>query len=122
MDLETIGKTPKQRKTLTAADSKVLQEFGVSYHIEHGHRFVRLPKKNMCDLSLKHYTAEGMFRTLHKQLQQVDALQIIHEEPMLDHVKKEQVELARYTENSFGLIYLPRHAVKKKALGIISGE
>ena len=63
-----------------------------------------------------------MFRTLHKQLQQVDALQIIHEEPMLDHVKKEQVELARYTENSFGLIYLPRHAVKKKALGIISGE
>jgi len=36
---------------------------------------------------------------------------------MLDHLLKEQVELAPTTENSTGVFYLPHHAVKKEGRG-----
>jgi hypothetical protein len=118
-DQETIGITPNQQKPLTAEDSQVLQEFRNSYRIEDGRRVVRLPKKNMCDLSSNHDTAERRFRNLQKRLQQDDALRTIYEEQMLDHVVKEQVELAPTTDNSTGLFYLPHLAVKKERRGEI---
>ena len=118
-DLETIGITPNQQKPLTAGDSQILQEFHNSYHIEHGRRIVCLPKKNMCDLSLNRDTAERRFRTLQTRLQQDDALRTICEEQMLDHVMKEQVELAPTTESLTGVFYLPHHAVKKERRGKI---
>ena len=67
----------------------------------------------MCDLSLNRDIAERRFRTLQKRLQH-DVLRTIYEEQMLDHVRKEQVELAPTTENSTGVFYLPHHAVKKE--------
>ena len=118
-DLETIGITPNQQKPLTAGDSQILQEFHNSYHIEHSRRIVCLPKKNMCDLSLNRDTAERRFRTLQTRLQQDDALRTICEEQMLDHVMKEQVELAPTTESLTGVFYLPHHAVKKERRGKI---
>jgi hypothetical protein len=50
-DLETIGITPTQQKPLAAGDSQILQEFRYSYSIEDGRSVVRLPKKNMCNVS-----------------------------------------------------------------------
>jgi hypothetical protein len=38
---------------------------------------------------------------------------------MLDHVLKQQVELAPRTEESTGVFYLPHHAVKKERRGKI---
>jgi len=61
-DLETIGITSNQQKPVTAGDSQILQEFRDSYRIEHGRRVVRLPKKNMCNLSLNCDTAGSRFR------------------------------------------------------------
>jgi hypothetical protein len=116
-DLETIGITPNQQKPMSAGDCQILQEFHNSYCIEDGCRVVRLPKKNMCDLSLNYDTAESRFRTLQKRLQKDDDLRKIYEEQMLDHVVKEQVELAPTTENSTGVFYLPHHAVKKVRRG-----
>jgi len=118
-DLETIGISTNQQKSLTAGDSQIQQEFRDSYRIEHGRRVVRLPKKNMCDLSLNRDTAESRFRTLQKRLQHDDALRTIYEEQMLDHVMNEQVELAPTTENSSGVFYLPHHAVKMERRGKI---
>jgi len=40
---------------------------------------------------------------------------------MLDHVVKEQVELAPTKENSTGVFYLPHHAVKKERRGKTNG-
>jgi len=88
-DQETIGITPNQQKPLSAGDYQRLQEFHDSYRIEDGRRVVRLPKKNVCDLSLNHDTVKSRFRTLQKRLQQDDALRTIYEEQMLDHVVKE---------------------------------
>ena len=79
-EIETIGITPNQQKPLTAGDSQVLQVFRDSYCIEHGRRVVRLPKKNMCDLSLIRDTTERRFRTLQKRLRQDHALRSIYEE------------------------------------------
>jgi len=79
-EIETIGITPNQQKPLTAGDSQILQEFRDSYRIEHGRRVVRLPKKNVCDLSLNRDTAERSFSTPQKRLQQDDALRTIYEE------------------------------------------
>ena len=62
-DLESIGIAPNQQTPLTAGDSQILQEFHDSYRTEDGRRVVRLPKKNMCDLSLNRDTAERRFRT-----------------------------------------------------------
>ena len=58
-DLETIGITPSQEKTLTTGDSQILQEFRDSHCIEDGRRVVRLPKKNTCELPSNRDTAEG---------------------------------------------------------------
>jgi len=98
-DLQTIGITPNQQKPLTAKDFQILKEFRNSYRIEDGRRVVRLPKKNMCDLSSNRDTEERRFRTLQKRIQQDDALRTIYKEQMLNHVVKEQVELAPTTEN-----------------------
>jgi hypothetical protein len=116
-DLETIGITPNQQKPMSAEDCQILQEFHDSYCIEDGRRVVRLPKKDMCDRSLNHDTAVSRFRTLQKRLQKDTTLRTIYEEQMLDHVVKEQVELAPTTENSTGVFYLPHHAVKKVRRG-----
>ena len=102
---------------MSPGDCQILQEFHDSYRIEDGRRVVSLPKKDMCNLSLNHDTAERRFRTLQKRLQQDDALRAIYEEQMLDHVVKEQVELAPTTENSTGVFYLPHHTVKKERRG-----
>jgi hypothetical protein len=68
-DLETIGITPNQQKPMSAGECQILQEFHDSYSIEDGRRVVRLPKKNMCDLSLNYDTAKSRSRTLQKRLQ-----------------------------------------------------
>jgi len=118
-DLETIGITPSQEKPVMTGDSQILQEFHNLYCIEDGRRVVRLPKKNMCDLSPNRDNAERKFSTLQKRLQQDDALQTIYEEQMLDHIVKEQVELAPTTESLTGVFYLPHHVVKKARCGKI---
>jgi hypothetical protein len=60
-----------------------------------------------------------MFRALQKRLQQDNVLRTIYKEQMLNHVVKEQVELAPTTEISTGVFYLPHHAVKKERRGKI---
>jgi hypothetical protein len=65
----------------------------------------------MCDLSPNRDTAERRLRALQKRLQQDNALRTIYKEQMLDHLVKEQLELAPTTENSTGVFYLPHHAV-----------
>jgi hypothetical protein len=51
VNLETIGNTPCQEKSLTAGDSRMLQEFSDSYHIHNGRTVICLPKKDICELS-----------------------------------------------------------------------
>jgi hypothetical protein len=46
-------------------------------------------------------------------------LRIIYEAQILDHVLKEQVELASTTEEYTAVFYLPHHAVKKERRGKI---
>jgi len=113
-ELQTIGIVPRQEKPMTTGDFQILQEFRDAYRIEDGHRVVRVPKKNTCYLSPNRDTPQSMFRTLQKRLQQNDALWTIYEEHILDHVVKEQMELAPNTENSTGLFYVQHHAVKKE--------
>jgi len=50
---------------------------------------------------------------------QDDALRTIYEMQTLDHVFKDQVEIALTTEYWTGLFYLPRHVVKKERRGKI---
>ena len=100
-DLETIGITPSQERSMSTGDSQILQELRDSYRIEEDRRSVLHPKE-ILELSPNRGTAER-FRTLQKRLQQDDALWIIYEDQMLDHVVKLQTELAPTTENSTGV-------------------
>ena len=118
-DLETLGITPPEEPPQTVGESRILQEFHDSYCIEDGRRVVRLPKKNMCELSPNRSNAERRFRSLQKRLRQDDALRAIYEEQMIDHVAKQHVELAPNTEESTGVFYLPHHAVKRERRGKI---
>jgi len=118
-DLETIWNTPSHENTLTTGDSQILQEFRDSHCIEAGCIVVRLPKKNSVELPSNRDTAERRFRALQKRLQEENALRIIYEEQMLDHVLKQQVELVSTTEESTAVFYLPHHAVKKERRGKI---
>ena len=116
LDLENIGITPNEEKPLTTGDSRIVQEFNDSYRIGDRRRVVRLPKKNICELSSNSGTAERRFRNLQKRLQQNEGLRIIYEQQMLDHVVEQQIELALTTEKSTGVFYLPHHVVKKEKL------
>jgi hypothetical protein len=73
----------------------------------------------MGHLSLNRDTAESRFRTLQKRLQQYNALRAIYEEQMLDHVVKEQAELAPTMENSTGVFYMRHLAVKERRWRIV---
>jgi hypothetical protein len=96
--------------------SQILQEFRDSYPTEEGRRVVHLPKKEILEMSPNRGTADRRFRTLQKRLQQDNALLIIYEEQMLDHVVKQQVELAPTTENSNGVFYLPIMRLRRNAM------
>jgi hypothetical protein len=118
-DLETIGITSPEEAPLTVGESQILQEFRDSYCIEDGRRVLRLPKKNICEVSPNRSNAEIRFRSLQQRLRQHDALRAIYEGQMIDHVAKQHVKLAPHTEESMGGFCMQHHVVKRECRGKI---
>jgi len=52
-EIETIGITPNQQKTLKVGDSQLLQEFRDTYRIEQGRRIVHLPLNDVLEMGPK---------------------------------------------------------------------
>jgi hypothetical protein len=116
-ELETIGITADQEKTLCVKNLALLQEFQDSYRTDH-RRVVSLPKIQNIILSNNCRTAEKRFASLQKRLQKNEPLQKVHYAQILDYIQKRQVEIA-LTEGGPDTFYLPHQAVQNEKHGNI---
>jgi len=116
-DLETLGITDKQRKSMNPRDRALLRDFHASYSLEDQRRVVSLPRKENITLPSNHHNAERLFRRLEQRLESNVALRHVYHDHMLDYIRKEQVEIATSGEETADEFYLPHHAVKKEKRG-----
>ena len=116
-DLETLGITDKQGKSMSARDTALLRDFHASYSLEDQRRVVSLPRKENITLPSNHHNAERLFRRLEQRLESNVALRHVYYDHMLDYIRKEQVEIVTSGEETTNEFYLPHHAVKKEKRG-----
>jgi hypothetical protein len=116
-DLETLGITEKQDKSMNARDTALLQEFHASYSLEDQRRVVSLPRKGNITLPSNRHNAEILFHRLEQRLEGNVALRHVYHDNMLDYIKKVQVEIPHTEEGTADQFYLPHHTVKKEKRG-----
>jgi len=121
-DLETLGITDKQEKSMSARDTALLRDFHASYSLEDQRRVVSLPRKENITLPSNYHNAERLFRRLEQRLEGNVALRHVYHDHMLDYIRKEQVEIATSGEEIADEFYLPHHAVKKEKRGVAKKE
>jgi hypothetical protein len=116
-DLETLGISDKQDKSMNARDTILLQEFHASFALEDLRRVVSLPRKGNITLSSNQHNAERLFHRLEQRLEGNVALRQVCYDHMLDYIRKGQVEIVPSGEGNLDEFYLPHHAVKKEKDG-----
>jgi hypothetical protein len=84
-DLETIGITANHDRSLSAKDSKLLEEFRASFHVVDHRRVVSLPKKHDTALPSNRLNAEKRLNNLTKKLENNEALKQMYHEQMLNY-------------------------------------
>ena len=112
-DLENLGITDKQDKSLNARDTALLRGFHASYSLEDQRRLVSLPRKGNITLPSHHHNNERLFHRLEQRLEGNVVLRHVYHDHMLDYIKKKGVEIAPSEEGTVDEFYLPHHAVKK---------
>jgi hypothetical protein len=118
-DLDVIGITPDQDRSLSVKDSAVLQQFHDSHRIKDKRRVVSLTRKEHITLPTNRQNAERRFRTLQKRLEKDKGLQEVYYSQMLDYIRKGHVEIAEPVQDSNESYYLPHHLVKRERRGNI---
>jgi hypothetical protein len=116
-DLENIGSMENQDSTPSLKDSALLQEFAASFCLEDQRRLVSFPRKENITVPNNRHEAEKRFLSLEKKLEKNGHLKQIYQTQMLDHIRKEHVEVAPPEKDSREMFYLSHHAVKKERLG-----
>jgi hypothetical protein len=116
-DLEALGITDKQGKSMSARDKALLRDFHASYSLEDQRRVVSLPREENITLPSNHHNAERLFRKLEQRLEGNVALRHVYHDHMLDYIRKEQVEIATSGEETADEFYLPHHAVRMEKRG-----
>jgi len=117
-DLETLGITDKQKKSMSARDTALLRDFHASYSLQDQRRVVSLPRKENINLPSHHHNVKRLLRRLEQILEGNVALRHVYHNHMLDYIRKEKVEIATPGEEIADEIYLPHHAVKKEKRGV----
>ena len=87
-DLEAIGISANHNRSLSAKDSKVLEEFRASFHVKDKRRVFSLPKKQ--DIYLA--SNRNRLNSLTKRLDSNEALRNIYNDQMLNYITRGQVE------------------------------
>jgi hypothetical protein len=116
-DLDVIGITPDQGRSLSAKDSAVLQQFHSSHRTEDNRRVVSLTRKEHITLPTNRQNAEKRFQTLQYRLER--DLQDVYYSQMPDYIIKGHVEIAEPIQNCNESHYLPHHLVKRGRRGNI---
>jgi hypothetical protein len=116
-DLETLGITDRQDRSMSSRDTALLREFHASYFLEDQRRVVSLPRKGNITLPSNHHNAERLFHRLEQRLERNADLRQVYHALMLDYIKKEQVEIAPPEEGTAEEFYLPHHAIKREKRG-----
>ena len=83
-DLETLGITDKQDKSMNARDTALLREFHASYSLQDQRMVVTLHRKGNITLPSNNHNAEGLFLRLEKRPEGNVALRHVHQDHMLD--------------------------------------
>jgi len=116
-DLETLGISDKQHKSMNARDTALLHEFHASYSLEDQQRVVSLPRKGNITLPSNQLNAERLFHRLEQRLEGNVILWQVYHDHILDYIRKGQVEIVPSGEGAVDELYLPHHAVKKEKQG-----
>ena len=83
-DLEILGISDKQDKSMNARVTALLQEFHASYSLEDQRRVVSLPRKGNVALPSNQHNAERLFHRLGQRLAGNVALRQVYHDHMLD--------------------------------------
>jgi hypothetical protein len=113
-NLETIGISTDSDRSLSAKDTKFLEEFRVSFSVEAQRRLFSLPKKHDIILPSNRINAEKRLGNLEKRLEDNQALKEMYHEHMLSYITTGQVETASAEDPTSTVFYLPHHAVRKE--------
>ena len=116
-DLETIGISANHNRSLSAKDSKVLEEFRESFHVEDKRRVVSLPKKQDIALPSKRLNAEKRLNSSTKRLEGNETLRKIYNDQMLNYITRGQLEAASAEDSTTTVFYLLHQVVKKEKHG-----
>ena len=104
---------PTHDRSLSAKDSKVLEEFRTNFRVEDQRRGVSLPKKQDTALPSIRLNAEKRRNNLTKILENNEALKQMYYDQIINYITRGQVEVVP-TEDSRGKVfYLPQQAMKK---------
>ena len=116
-DLETIGISANQDRSLSAKDTKLLEEFRESFRVEDQRRVVCLPKRQDITLPNNRINAEARLNNLRKRLENNEELKQVYYDHMQNYITRGQVETAPAEEPTSTVFYLPHQAVKKEKHG-----
>ena len=87
-DLETIGISAKHNRSLSALNSKLLEEFQTSFRMEDRRSVISLPRKQNIALPSKKLKAEKGLNNLTKRLESNEALEQIYHDQMLNYMTR----------------------------------
>jgi hypothetical protein len=109
-DLEALGISENQKRSLTTKDAAILCNFHDTLPLEDGRRIVSLPRKEYVILSSNFNNAETRFHTLQRRFNDDAQFREMYYSQMLGYIRKGHVETvaSEYTNSTY---YLPHHAV-----------
>jgi hypothetical protein len=116
-DLEKIGISAEQPRTMSVKDSSLLSQFHASHRLQNGRRVVSLPRKEHISLSSNYHHAEKRFHALQRRFERDKTLREDYHDQMFNYIRHEQVEIAPPTEGTQETYYLPHHLVRKYKRG-----
>jgi hypothetical protein len=105
-NLETIGISAKQNRSLSANDSKFLEEFRVSFGVEDQCRVVSLPRKQETTLLSNRLKAEKRFNNLTKRFENNEAMKRMYHDQILNYIPRGQVETTPAEDLTSRVFYL----------------
>jgi len=82
-DLQTLGISDKQDKSMNARNTTLLQEFHASFSFEDQRRVVSLPRKGNITLPSNQHNAERLFHRLEQRLEGNFSLRQVYHDHML---------------------------------------
>jgi hypothetical protein len=116
-DLETIGISSEQPRTMSEKDSSLLSQFHASHSLQNGRRVVSLPRKEHVSLPSNYHQAEKRLHALERRLERDTTLREVYYDQMFNYIRHEHVEIAPPTDGTQEIYYLPHHLVRKDKRG-----